>query len=259
MGARLAGRQMRQGQGGGPLQGGPFVGSTGFDVHVVHRDGQELDAPVEVTFSGTQSLDPRRIEHAPGKLTYVAGEQQGDRASVTLTSTSRRGIGKLEKAIEVETQAYRMVGGAAKLKVDDVVCDITKPFTVSGSNITLDFTPREGDPSGGTYSYRGDFGKFSVSGTGTYTLQLTDRGGTIIGKGKGKATGPLGTFSNSGKERYESSRRRAASRPRGRLVRGRQAERGSDVYAMSLSTLWRGSSRTSVAAMRVGRSRRRRT
>ncbi len=105
----------------------------------------------------------------------------------------------------MEQPAYRMSGGADELVVDAVVCDITKPFTVKGSGITLDFTPNAADPKGGgTYSYRGDFKKFSVSGTGTYTLKLTDKGGgSIVAKGKGQATGPLGTFSSGGTENYD--------------------------------------------------------
>ena len=175
-----------------------------FDVHVVHKDGSELDAPVDATLSGKQSLDPLRIEHAPGQLTYTAGDQKGDTATIDLVSTSRRGIGKLSGTIKVEEQGYRMQGGADELVVDAVVCDLTKPFTVTGSGITLDFVPSSTDPSsGGTYSYRGDFKKFSVSGKGTYTVKLTDTGGSLVAKGKGKATGPLGTFSSGGTEKYD--------------------------------------------------------
>jgi hypothetical protein len=180
-------------------------GQKTFDVHVVHKDGSELDAPVDATLSGKQSLDPLRIDQAPGQLTYTAGDQKGDTATVDLVSTSRRGIGRLKGTIKVEQPGYRMTGGADELVVDAVVCDITKPFTVTGSGITLDFVPSSNDPSsGGTYSYRGDFKKFSVSGKGTYTLKLTDKGGgSITAKGKGQATGPLGTFSSGGTEKYD--------------------------------------------------------
>jgi hypothetical protein len=99
--------------------------------------------------------------------------------------------------------AYRMAGGAGKLVVDAVVCDLTRPFTVTGSRITLDFTPNGGEPlSGGTYTYSGDFGKFSLAGQGTYTLTLSAEGGSILAKGRGVAKTPRGTFSASGKERY---------------------------------------------------------
>jgi hypothetical protein len=100
--------------------------------------------------------------------------------------------------------AYSMRGGAAALKVNATVCDIGAPFTVTGSGITMHFTPNSADPfGGGTYDYSGDFKKFTVSGNGTYKLKLGGKGGTLDAKGKGTATGPLGTFSNGGKEHYD--------------------------------------------------------
>jgi hypothetical protein len=101
-------------------------------------------------------------------------------------------------------RSYRMNGGASELVINAVVCDISQPFTVTGSNITIDFTPKASDPlKGGTYSYFGDFGKFTLSGNGTYKLTLKKRGGTLVGQGRGKATTPRGTFSNNGKEHYK--------------------------------------------------------
>ena len=44
-------------------------------------------------------------------------------------------------------RSVRMVGGAGDLKVDAVVCDIGKPFTVTGGRITLDFTRTRAIPS----------------------------------------------------------------------------------------------------------------
>jgi hypothetical protein len=101
-------------------------------------------------------------------------------------------------------RSYRMNGGAGELVINAVVCDISQPFTVTGSNITIDFTPKASDPlKGGSYSYFGDFGEFTVSGNGTYKLTLKKGGGTLVGQGRGKATTTRGTFSNTGKERYE--------------------------------------------------------
>jgi hypothetical protein len=100
--------------------------------------------------------------------------------------------------------AFRMVGGLDELFVDAVVCDIRHPFTVTGSGITLDFTPSGGDPlSGGTYEYSGDFGEFSVSGKGTYKVKLSRDGGSIVSKGKGKVISAVGTFPGQGTERYK--------------------------------------------------------
>jgi hypothetical protein len=101
-------------------------------------------------------------------------------------------------------RSYRMNGGAGELVINAVVCDISKPFTVTGSNIAIDFTPKTSDPlKGGTYTYFGDFGEFTVSGKGTYKVTLKKRGGTLVGQGRGKATTTRGTFSNNGTERYK--------------------------------------------------------
>ena len=97
-----------------------------------------------------------------------------------------------------------MRGGADELVVDAVVCDISRPFTVTGSNISIDFTPKSADPlKGGKYSYFGDFGDFQVAGKGTYSLKLKGKGGVIVAKGPGKAITPRGTFTSSGTERYK--------------------------------------------------------
>ena len=97
-----------------------------------------------------------------------------------------------------------MKGGAGELVINAVVCDISQPFTVTGSNITIDFTPKAIDPlKGGRYTYFGDFGDFTLSGKGTYKLTLKKRGGTLVSQGPGKATTSRGTFSNNGKERYK--------------------------------------------------------
>lgn len=101
-------------------------------------------------------------------------------------------------------RSVRMTGGADELKVNAVVCDIGQPFTVTGGRITLNFTPNPRDPlGGGTYKYRGDFGKFSVSGDGTYKVDLSADGGTLIASGPGSAKTKLGTFSNVGTETYD--------------------------------------------------------
>jgi hypothetical protein len=97
-----------------------------------------------------------------------------------------------------------MVGGLDDLFVDAVVCDIRQPFTVTGSGITLDYTPSSADPlRGGTYVYSGDFGDFSVSGGGTYKVKLSRKGGSIVAKGKGKVVSAVGTFPGQGTERYK--------------------------------------------------------
>jgi hypothetical protein len=97
-----------------------------------------------------------------------------------------------------------MDGGADELQVDAVVCDIGKPFTVTGGRIRLDFTPNARDPlRGGTYRYKGDFGRFQIAGEGTYKLRLTAAGGSLIARGPGDAIADPGTFTRGGAEHYK--------------------------------------------------------
>jgi len=119
-------------------------------------------------------------------------------------------LGLIEKRVRAAEQlvvpcqhSVRMAGGADHLAIDAVVCDLSRPFTVTGGKITLQFTPSSGNPlGGGTYTYSGNLGDFSVAGQGTYKVRLTADGGSIVAKGPGSVTTPRGTFSNSGTEKY---------------------------------------------------------
>jgi hypothetical protein len=78
------------------------------------------------------------------------------------------------------------------------------PFSVSGSNITIDFTPKGRDPlSGGKYTYVGDVAGATLSGKGTYKTKLKKKGGGVLtAKGPGNVKSPRGSFTAVGTERY---------------------------------------------------------
>lgn len=64
-----------------------------FEVVVLHKTGQaELPLPLEATLDGRESLEPRRVDKAPGRFDYVAGADPKDYGNVALKSVSRRGI-----------------------------------------------------------------------------------------------------------------------------------------------------------------------
>lgn len=175
-----------------------------IEAEVVHRDGQELPLPIDVTLSGPASVDPARIDAAPGTVTYVAGDQPDQTGTLTWTTTSRRGIGTLRTPVTTNRSlAYRVAGGADDLVVDDVVCDLTAPFTVEGSGVVQQFTPAS--DTGGTYTYTGTIEGFAVTGEGTYRIELPDgagRPGTMTATGVGSVETPQGVFSNEGTEIY---------------------------------------------------------
>lgn len=106
-------------------------------------------------------------------------------------------LAKLEKLIKEckKPAAFQIVGGLDDWQTSTKVCDIMKPFKLTGGGLVVNF-------SGGlvgTYEYSG--GPFSAHGTGTYTISLPDgldKPGAMTGTGDGSAGGA----SNSGTEKY---------------------------------------------------------
>ena len=68
--------------------------TTVFQVGLDHRYGQAVSAKINVEFDGKESVSPDVVGQPPGSLTYVAPDEDGQDAHVTLTSTSRQGIGR---------------------------------------------------------------------------------------------------------------------------------------------------------------------
>ena len=98
----------------------------------------------------------------------------------------------------VQMDAYQVVGGLDDWQTDTAVCDIMKPFVLTGI-LTMSFT----GGLAGTYEYAG--GPFGAAGTGTYEISLPNgpgRAGTMTGTGEGSVDTPLGEFSDSGTEEY---------------------------------------------------------
>ena len=90
--------------------------------------------------------------------------------------------------------SYQIVGGLDDWQTNTSVCDIMKPFKLTGGGFTMELS---GGLSG-TYSYTGPF---DAHGTGTYTISLPEgvgRPGTMTGAGEGYAAG----YKGSGTEKY---------------------------------------------------------
>jgi hypothetical protein len=65
-------------------------------------DGVRLEKPIVATLGGVASVEPEGAPQDPAAaVTYRAGSEQGDVGTVTLTSTSNRGIGTLELRFRV--------------------------------------------------------------------------------------------------------------------------------------------------------------
>lgn len=119
---------------------------------------------------------------------------------MTFTSSSRRGIGKLTADVTTAGSSFHAVGGADDFVGEGDICDLEKPFTISGGGVVVQFTPSS--PSGGTYTYGGSLEGFAVSGGGAYTVKLSGDGGTITASGEGSVETPMGKMSAGGEEIY---------------------------------------------------------
>jgi hypothetical protein len=172
--------------------------ATQIPVKVIHKvDGADVPSKLTAELSGGASVDPTTIPKTAGTLTYVAPGEAGKTATIKLTANSRRGRATLDLTANTGGNSYHVVGGLDDFQTSTDVCDIMKPFTLTGGGFTLEFS---GGMSG-TYSYTGPF---NANGTGTYSISLPDgpgKPGTMTGGGKGEITGDK-VYTGSGVEKY---------------------------------------------------------
>jgi len=102
----------------------------------------------------------------------------------------------------VRPPAYKADGGADDFHGTGVICDLTKPFVISGGGVTVRFTPK-GDGAG-DYDYDGSLEGFAVFGKGTFKIALAPDGasGKINAEGPGSVKTPMGVQTRHGEEVY---------------------------------------------------------
>ena len=171
-------------------------------VSVTHRkEGMPVAAKVTVELSGGESVSPSIIPKSPGDVTHVAVDKDGAAMSIKLTVISKRV--KAEETLKINTMGnvFKIEGGADEFHGTGIVCDFNKPFKVSGSGVTVAFTPSS--EKAGTYTYKGNMSGFPVSGEGTYTVTYDgDTPVRMTGRGPGSVQTPVGTTSGGGTEEY---------------------------------------------------------
>ena len=164
-------------------------------------DGGPTGGTVMATLvSGGSGVDPSSTPlPADASFVYTAHQEENNHGTVKLEARSKRGVAKAELTFETRGRAsFQIVGGLDDFQVNEAVCDVMKPFQMSGGGFTASFS---GGLSG-TYSYTGPF---DATGGGTYTISLPNgplQAGSMVGEGSGSVTTPLGVFSNSGTENY---------------------------------------------------------
>lgn len=159
--------------------------------------GDELSLPVTMTLDGQRSIDPTMLT-STGSFTHVAGDA-GTRSSVLLKTASRRGRDTESIAIGTARRSYFAEGGGGDIIVSGEICDLVRPFVLTGGGVTLSFFPE--DEAGGTRVYEDD-GSFGggfvvLAGEGPYVVSFDDAGvaTSIVGSGTGTSSSIAGEFS----------------------------------------------------------------
>jgi hypothetical protein len=151
---------------------GPAV-EVQLQVNATHRlEGTPLDQRATASLSGEGELATTSVDTTPATLTYVSGDQQGDRGTVTVTTRSRRGIGTGELTVEVRPSYRIEAADSGVLVFSGAVCALDEPFTVTvGGPLpgSLTFTPS--GSGGGSYAGSGTAGPGTIRWAGGYTLQ----------------------------------------------------------------------------------------
>lgn len=177
---------------------------TAFKVEAKPRatsDGAPTGGSVRATLSGGASIAPGGKVPADATFDYKAPEEKDKSASIAFESRSRRGVGKATMAFDTKAHpAYHVAGGADAFHGTGTICDLEKPFTISGSGVTIQFSPSSAQ--GGTYAYSGSMSGFAVWGGTSYTVSADETGGTMTGSGVGCVRTPKGTRCRNGTEQY---------------------------------------------------------
>ena len=159
-------------------------------------DGAPTGGSVTATLAnGGASVDPDGSPvPADATSNYTAPDEQDQSGTVRYESRSRRGVGKAELTFTTaEPAAYTIVGGLDDWQVNQVVCDVMEPFTLTSSIGTMELS---GGLSG-TYLFTG---QFNSRFEGTYVITLPDgpgAAGTMVGGGGGTVAGQYGSGSES--------------------------------------------------------------
>lgn len=166
-------------------------------------DGKPAGGTVTAQLSaGGDSVSPSATKvKANADFAYVAPDKKNQSGTVALESRSKRGVGKTSITLDTEAaKAFTLVGGGGDWFAEGTTCDISQPFSVSGTGLTMAYTPT--GPAGGSYTLSGDAGGVVWSGGGTYSVALApDGGGALITAGINTISTEVGVFSDS----YESA------------------------------------------------------
>ena len=153
------------------------VGSeTKFSARLKHRYQGALDQPVTASLtSGGKSLDPGRLASVPSSLTYKAPDEDDKKASATLKSTSKRGIGTLVLDFHTGSDSLTLtITGELSINTTSFAGTVRVLSRVSVGPI--DFKKLGGDLYEGKGPWSAQISSFTAAGLGTLTCEGSERG-----------------------------------------------------------------------------------
>ena len=153
-----------------------------FEAWPVHAiEGGRLAKPVVATLAGSVSILPEGTKQdAPAPLTYISGPEVGEHGTVTMMSTSNRGIGKLDVtftvavAVVLELEIASKVTPTALTGMAVVDGSATAKGRIRLTEAEPDHWRGNGTLTSKTTSKRAGCRTVHVRGNGSYDWQVRD-------------------------------------------------------------------------------------
>lgn len=162
-------------------------------------DGRPVGGTVTAQLTdGAASVDPSNTElPADATFTYLAPPEPEQTGTVSLEARSRRGLAKATVRFDTYPLSFVAEGGGGDFRGQGRICDLREPFTISGTGLTLSFTPT--DRNGGSYTISGTAGGVTWSGGGQYRVRLnaSANAGKLRTRGVNTISTPRGTYSDT--------------------------------------------------------------
>jgi hypothetical protein len=157
--------------------------TTAIPVNVISIfEGSNAPSKIKTALTGEKSIDPSTLAKTPGTLNYVAPQENGKSATITLTATSRRGRATLQLTANTGGLAYHVSGESNGVSFSGEIC-INKPFVIQakfpgGGSANTTFTPA--DNTSGATTVSGGGGDCTQTGGGTYTVTTNSDGTKLL-------------------------------------------------------------------------------
>jgi hypothetical protein len=159
--------------------------TTAIQVSVISIfDGTNAPSKLKAALTGAESIDPTSLATTPGSLSYTAPNETGKSATILLTATSKRGKAKLELSASTGGK-FSASGNWGAASLTGIIDSLNNPFTLAatagGDGSCNGEVVFSGGATGGGVSCSQTCAGLYFVGDGSYTIAITEDGGTISG------------------------------------------------------------------------------